>query len=180
MLNKILMKCLWETQWFKRCCSYHVPPPSRRTPVLGLTGSSWSQRMRTGALGWGCDQSLIELLPLAPFLPMAGSRPAALKALTPIQEAGAFWVVVWNKPFKPGAKNSRCAGSKENFQVQSSKTESILQMTWAAKIISFCVFSPWCRTRAVVSGTARAGTHRPCWEMKEPTSKWAVGSWERG
>lgn len=53
-------------------------------------------------------------------------------------------------------------------------------MTWAAKIISFCVFSPWCRSRAVVSGTARAGTHRPCWEMKEPTSKWAVGSWERG
>lgn len=56
------------------------------------------------------------------------------------------------------AVSSRCAVSDEKwaaitwirvrdwdkaFQVHSSKNESILQTAWAARLISFCVSSPW-------------------------------------
>lgn len=75
-------------------------------------------------------------------------------------------------------ENSGRAGWDENFQVQSSETESILQTVGAAKRISFCVSAPWCSSRVVVSGAAPGGMCQPCWEMTKGSTQcdeWAAG-----
>lgn len=59
-----------------------------------------------------------------------------------------------NQELRPRFRRS---GWERAFQVQSSRIESILKTACAAKLISFCVFSPWCWSRMEVSGTARAG-----------------------
>lgn len=68
-------------------------------------------------------------------------------------------------------KNSGRAGLGENFQVQSSETESIVQTAGAAKTISFCVSAPWCSSRVVVSGAAPVGMCRPCWETTKGSTQ---------
>lgn len=59
-------------------------------------------------------------------------------------------------------RSENSAGWDENFQVQSSETESILKTAGAAKSISFCVSAPWCSSRVVVSGAAAVRMCRPC------------------
>lgn len=86
------MNFCWGLEQHFHFLTYRVPPPLWRIPISELNGNSWSRREGTEALGCRCDQSLTELLPLAPSPLMAGSRPAAPTALMPTQEAGASWV----------------------------------------------------------------------------------------
>lgn len=181
MFDKILEEFLLEkTSWLEEDLEYspyRVPPPSWRIPISELSGNSWSRRERTEALGCRSDQSLIELLPLAPSPLTAGSRPAAPKAPKPTQEAGASWVVALEQTVW---KTAGALGLDENVQVQSSETESIVQTAGAAKTISFCVSAPWCRSRVVVSAAARVGMCQPCWEMVKGSTQCDQWAGRRG
>lgn len=68
--------------------SYRVPPPQRKTPVWGSTGSSWNPTLRVESPPVGFDQNRVRPLALAPSPPQAGSQPAAPEART--QKKGAF------------------------------------------------------------------------------------------
>lgn len=94
------MNFCWGLEQHFHFLTYRVPPPLWRIPISELNGNSWSRREGTEALGCRCDQSLTELLPLAPSPLMAGSRPAAPTALMPTQEAGASWVAAWEQTLR--------------------------------------------------------------------------------
>lgn len=98
--------------------------------------------------------SEVDSAPPSPSIPTTGRKPAiSPKSMDTHAERRSILsceVVLTISLTEPTGwlRVSRCWNRA--FQVHSSTNESIMQVTWAARLISFCVFSPWWRSRVAV------------------------------